>query len=139
MQIIRAIVAGERNPDVLAEMRDVRCKAKIDTVHAALVGNYQPEHVFALKQALALYDFYQQCVAECDTQIELVVAALNSSRKIPATPLPKARHRTKQPNEVNFDVRTAMYQLAGTDLTQIHGIGPFLALRLVAECGTDLT
>lgn len=139
MQIIRAIVAGERNPDVLAEMRDVRCKATIETVRAALVGNYQPEHVFALKQALALYDFYQQCVAECDIQIEHVVAALNSSRPIPAAPLPKARHRTKQPNEVNFDVRTAMYQLAGTDLTQIHGIGPFLALRLVAECGTDLT
>lgn len=137
MQIIRAIVAGERNPDVLAEMRDVRCKATIDTVRAALVGNYQPEHVFALKQALALYDFYQQCVAECDTQIEQVVAALNSSRQIPATPLPKARHRTKQPNEVNFDVRTAMYQLVGTDLTQIHGIGPFLALRLVA--GNRLT
>lgn len=139
MQIIRAIVAGERNPDVLAEMRDVRCKATIETVRAALVGNYQPEHVFALKQALGLYDFYQQCVAECDIQIEQVVAALNSSRQIPAVPLPKARHRTKQPNEVNFDVRTAMYQLAGTDLTQIHGIGPFLALRLVAECGTDLT
>jgi transposase len=139
MQIIRAIVAGERNPDVLAGMRDVRCKATINTVRAALVGNYQPEHVFALKQALALYDFYQQCVDECDTQIEQVVAALNSGRQIPATPLPKARHRTKQPNEVNFDVRTAMYQLAGTDLTQIHGIGPFLALRLVAECGTDLT
>lgn len=139
MQIIRAIVAGERNPDVLAEMRDVRCKATTETVRAALVGNYQPEHVFALKQALALYDFYQQCVAECDIQIEHVVTMLNSSRQIPATPLPKARHRTKQPNDVNFDVRTAMYQLAGTDLTQIHGIGPFLALRLVAECGTDLT
>ena len=69
MQIIRAIVAGERNPDELAEMRDVRCKATTETVRAALVGNYQPEHVFALKQALALYDFYQQCVAECDIQI----------------------------------------------------------------------
>ena len=139
MQIIRAIVAGERNPDVLAAMRDVRCKATIETVRAALVGNYQPEHVFALKQALALYDFYQQCVAECDIQIEQVVAALNATRQIPETPLPKARHRTKQPNDVNFDVRSAMYQLAGTDLTQIHGIGPFLALRLIAECGTDLS
>lgn len=139
MQIIRSIVAGERNPDVLAAMRDVRCKATIETVRAALVGNYQPEHVFALKQALALYDFYQQCVAECDVQIEKVVAALNASREIPEIPLPKARHRTKQPNDVNFDVRSAMYQLAGTDLTQIHGIGPFLALRLVAECGTDLS
>ena len=53
--------------------------------------------------------------------------------------MPKAKHRTKQPNEVNIDVRAMMYQLTGTDLTQIHGIEPFLALRLVAECGTDLS
>ena len=48
MKIIRAIVAGERDPTVLAAMRDVRCKASIETIRAALVGNYQPEHVFAL-------------------------------------------------------------------------------------------
>jgi hypothetical protein len=53
--------------------------------------------------------------------------------------LPKAKHRNKLPSDPNFDVRPAMYQLAGTDLTQIHGIGPFLALRLIAECGTDLS
>jgi transposase len=139
MKIIRAIVDDVRDPDQLAAMRDIRCKASVETVHAALVGNYQPEHVFALKQALSLYDFYQQCVAQCDVQIEQVVTALNASRQKPEAPLPKARHRTKQPNDVNFDVRSAMYQLAGTDLTTIHGIGPFLALRLVAECGTDLT
>ena len=139
MKIIRAIVDDVRDPGQLAAMRDIRCKASVETVRAALVGNYQPEHVFALKQALSLYDFYQQCVAQCDVQIEQVVAALNASRQKPEAPLPKARHRTKQPNDVNFDVRSAMYQLAGTDLTQIHGIGPFLALRLVAECGTDLT
>src|SRR5207244_10562545 len=65
MKIIRAIVAGERDPDVLAAMRDMRCKANVETVRAALIGNYQPEHVFALTQALALYDFYQRCVVEC--------------------------------------------------------------------------
>lgn len=139
IRIIRSIVAGERDPDVLAGMRDTRCKASAETVRASLVGNYQPEHLFALTQALALYDFYQKCVDECDEQIERAVAALNAERRIPEAPLPKPRHRTKQPNGINFDVRSAMYQLAGTDLTQIHGIGPFLALRLVAECGTDLT
>ena len=139
IRIIRSIVAGERDPDVLAGMRDTRRKASAETVRASLVGNYQPEHLFALTQALALYDFYQKCVDECDEQIERAVAALNAERRIPEAPLPKPRHRTKQPNDINFDVRSAMYQLAGTDLTQIHGIGPFLALRLVAECGTDLT
>ncbi len=65
MKIIRAIVAGQRDPDVLAHMRDVRCKADFAAVRAAMVGNYQPEHLFALKQALVLYDFYQERVSEC--------------------------------------------------------------------------
>lgn len=139
MRIIRAIVTGERDPDKLAALRDVRCRESIATVRNALIGNYQPEHIFTLKQALALYDFYQQKIDECDAEIERTVARLNLDRPIPEAPLPKAKHRTKQVSDPNFDVRTAMYQLAGIDLTQIHGIGPFLALRLVAECGTDLS
>jgi len=139
MRIIRAIVAGERAPDKLAQLRDVRCKESVETIRAALVGNYQPEHLFALKQSLALYDFYQQCIDECDAEIERAVAGLNVDRPIPEAPLPKAKHRNKMPSDPNFDVRSAMYQLAGTDLTQIHGIGPFLALRLIGECGTDLS
>lgn len=139
MNIIRAIVAGECDPDKLAAMRDVRCKESLETIHGALVGNYQPEHLFALKQALALYDFYQRCIDECDAEIERVVAALNINRPIPEAPLPKAKHPSKMPNDPGFDVRQALYQLTGTDLTQIHGIGPFLALRLVGECGTDLS
>ncbi|MGQ5525735.1 transposase, partial [Chitinimonas sp. PSY-7] len=72
-------------------------------------------------------------------EIERTVAALNAQRPVPDAPLPKAKHRNKLPSDPNFDVRSAMYQLAGTDLTQIHGIGPFLSLRLIAECGTDLS
>jgi transposase len=139
MNIIRAIVAGERDPDKLAAMRDVRCKESLETIRGALVGNYQPEHLFALKQALALYDFYQRCIDECDAEIERAVAALNIDRPMPEAPLPKAKHRSKMPSDPGFDVRSALYQLTGTDLTQIHGIGPFLALRLVGECGTDLS
>lgn len=139
LKIIRAIVNGERDPGVVARMRDVRCKASQETVRAALVGNYQPEHVFALRQALALYDFYQARVGECDAEIERVLAVLNADREAPASPLPEPRHRTKQPNEVNFDTRPLLYQLTGVDLTQIHGIGPYLALRLIGECGTDLS
>jgi transposase len=139
MNIIRAIVAGERDPDKLAAMRDVRCKESQETIRGALVGNYQPEHLFALKQALALYDFYQRCIEECDAEIERTVAALNLDRPIPEAPLPKPKYRSKMPSDPGFDVRQALYQLTGTDLTQIHGIGPFLALRLVGECGTDLS
>ena len=139
LKIIRAIVAGERDPQVLARMRDVRCKADTETVRAALIGNYQPEHLFALTQALALYDFYHARIDECDAEIKRTLATLCEGEVSPATPLPKARHRTEQANAVNFDTRPLLYQLAGVDLTQIHGIGPYLALRLIAECGTDLS
>ena len=66
------------------------------------------------------------------------MAALNTTHLIPEAPLPKAKRRIKQPNEVNFDIHAAVYQLTEADLAQIHGISPFLALRLIAECGTDL-
>jgi hypothetical protein len=64
IRIIRAIADGERDPDKLATMRDVRCKESTTTIRAALVGNYQPEHVFALKQSFTLYNFYQKCIDE---------------------------------------------------------------------------
>ncbi|MCF5097115.1 IS110 family transposase [Pseudomonas gessardii] len=139
MRIIRAIVAGERSPSILASMSDTRCKAGIDVIEAALVGNYQPEHIFALSQALTMYDAYQAQLLICDQQIAQVLIKLSQEKVRPSEPLPKPRHKTRQPNALNFDVRTLLYQLVGVDLTQIHGIGPFLALRLVAECGTDLS
>ena len=139
LKIVRAIVNGERDPQVLATMRDVRCKASTETVRAALVGNYQPEHVFALTQALALYDFYQARVAECDAEIERALVVLIADREAPELPLPDPRHKTKQPNAMSFDTRPLLYQLTGVDLTQIHGIGPYLGLRLIGECGTDLS
>lgn len=139
LKIIRAIVGGERDPQALAALRDTRCKSDTATICAALAGNYQPEHVFALAQALALYDFYQARVEECDAQIEQVLAVLNAGKDMPDEPLPKPRHRTVQPNAVNFNVRAVLYQLVGVDLTQINGIGPSLALSLIAECGTDLS
>lgn len=139
MRIIRAIVAGERNAVILATMRDTRCKSSVETIQSALVGNYQPEHVFALAQALAMYDAYQAQLEICDQQIARSLQRLSQQKSPPREPLPKPRHRTRQPNALNFDVRTLLHQLIGVDLTQIHGIGPYLALRLVAECGTDLS
>jgi len=139
LRIVRAILAGERDPKVLAKMRDIRCKSGIETIEAALIGNYQPEHVFALRQSLTLYDFYQTQVTECDREIEAVLRSMVQDHPHPEIPLPKPRHRTKQPNGIEFDVRPLLYQILGTDLTQIHGIGPYLALRMISECGTDLS
>lgn len=140
LKIIRAIVAGERDPDVLAAMRDGRCRESVQTIRAAMVGNYQPEHVFALAQALALFDFYQERVADCDGQIERTLQLLCMDKVTPeAAPLAQPRHSTRQTNAPKFDVRTLLYQLTGMDLTRIHGIGPSVALTLIAECGTDLS
>src|SRR5207245_953382 len=137
MRIIRAIVAGEHNPETLAEFRDVRCAASEETIREALTGNYRPEHVFALRQALELYDFHQVKIAECDTEIEAVLHTLNEERTTPEQPLPSVRH-AKGRNEPGFDARPALYTLLGGDLTQIHGFGPYTVLRLVAESGDDL-
>jgi transposase len=139
MRIIRAILGGERDPTILAGFRDVRCKATSDTVREALTGNAREEHIFALAQAVELYDFYQSKVAECDQRIEAVLADLKRSAVQPAESLPKARHRTRQPNAPAFDARAALHAILGVDLTQIHGLGPYLSLKLIGECGTDLS
>lgn len=138
MRILRAIVAGERDPDVLASFRDIRCHSSIEVIRAALVGNDRDEHIFALARSLDLYDFHQAKIEECDRKLEAAVAALTvkTSGDIPA--LPKAWIKRSQANAPSFDVRAALYGVLGTDLTQIHGLGPSLALKLVAECGTDL-
>jgi transposase len=137
MAIIRAIVAGERDPNVLAAHRDRRCHATIETVCQALVGNYRDEHVFAVTQALELYDAYQTKVAACDKQIEDILKRLKQTAAPPKSKLLPTRQR-RQPNTPAFDARGALHAILGVDLTQIDGLGPSLALKLVGECGTTL-
>ena len=69
MRIIPAIIAGERSPSLLAALSDKHCKAGIDVIQASLVGNYQPEHIFAVTQELSMYDAYQAQLLVCDQQI----------------------------------------------------------------------
>src|SRR3954471_11350783 len=139
MTIIRAIVAGERDPAVLATHRDRRCHASVETVCQALVGNYREEHVFALTQALELYDVYQAKVAACDAQVETILKRLKKNATPPASKLLPVRHETRSANAPAFDIRAALHGILGVDLTQINGLGPYLALKLVGECGTNLT
>lgn len=138
MRIIRAIVAGERNPDVLASYRDNRCHSPVETIRASLVGNDRDEHIFALAQSLELYDFYQEKILACDFKLEEALASVTVRDRKQLPPLPKVRTKTKQVNAPSFDVRAALYGVLGVDLTQIHGLGPSLALKLISECGTDL-
>lgn len=138
MKIVRAIIDGVRDPAKLAEHRDVRCKASDETLQAALTGNYRPEHVFALKQAVELWDVFQKKIGECDIEIETMLKKLNETRPVPEKQLPPVRH-AKSRNEPKFDVRPALYTLLGADLSQIHGFGPYSVLRIVAECGDDMS
>jgi transposase len=139
MAIIRAIVAGERDPLVLAAHRDPRCHASAETISQALVGNDREEHIFALTQALELYDVYQAKVMLCDVRIEAVLKRLRKASSVAVGKLPPIRATKKQANDLAFDVRTALHGLLGCDVTQIHGLGPYLALKLVGECGTNLS
>jgi hypothetical protein len=139
MTIIRAIVAGERDPNVLATHRNRGCHASVETVCQALVGNYREEHVFALTQALELYDVYQAKVTACDVQIEAILKRLKKNATAPASKLLPARHEARSVNAPAFDARAALHAILGVDLTQINGLGPYLTLKLVGECGTNLT
>jgi transposase len=140
LRIIRAILAGERDPAVLALLRDTRCHASVETITKALTGHYGAEHLFALEQALALYDAYQEKASACDARIEAVLKQLSFRRGRVVGPLPSPRQgMRRQPNGPEFDVRAALFALLGKDLTQINGLGPYLALKLIAECGDDLS
>jgi hypothetical protein len=140
LRILRDIVAGQRDPQHLAQHRDVRCRAAEAELIAALRGNYRAEHVFVLQQNLELFDIYQQQLAACDRTIEGHLAQLAVTASS-ASPLPAARRRPRKAkdNEPAFDLRTPLHQLTGVDLSQIDGIGPYNALRLLSEIGTDMT
>jgi transposase len=140
LRIIRAILAGEHDPKVLARLRDYRCHASTETIKKALTGSYRAEHLFALEQALALYDAYHEKVSACDARIEAVLKELSISRgRRSDALLPPRRSKTDQVNGLAFDVRAALFALLGKDLTQIDGLGPYLSLKLIAECGDDLS
>jgi transposase len=140
LRILRDIVAGHRDPHQLAAHRDYRCRASEAEIVAALTGHYRAEHVFVLQQNLELFDGYQRQLLACDVAIEAHLAALAATSAPAASPLPAARRRQKpRENEPRFDLRTPLHQLTGVDLSQIDGIGPYNALRLLSEIGTDMT
>jgi transposase len=139
MRIIRTILAGERDPKVLARLRHYSCHSSIETIEKALTGSYRAEHLFALEQALTLYDAYHEKVSACDVRIEAVLKELSVRRGRQSGSLPSSRRRTDQVNGLAFDARAALFTLLGKDITQIDGLGPYLSLKLIAECSDDLS
>lgn len=140
LRILRDIVAGHTNPQDLAQYRDHRCHASEAEIAAALTGHYRPEHLFALKQNLELFDTYQRQLADCDAAVEAHLQTLATKAAAPADPLPAPRSTAKpRRNEPRFDIRSPLHQLTGVDLTQLDAIGPYSALRLLAEIGIDMS
>ena len=140
IKILRDIVAGRTDPHELARHRDHRCNASEAEIAAALTGHYRPEHVFVLKQNLELFDAYQRQLVACDAAIEAYLKTLVAQPAAPVAPLSAPRSKRKpRDNEPRFEIRTPLHQLSGADLTQIDGIAPYTALRLLSEIGTDMS
>ena len=150
LAIVDAILAGERDPAVLANLRDPRIQASVETIQKSLVGNWQPEHLFVLRQSRTLYKTYQQEMIECDREIEKLLGTFEARVDPAQKPLPPDRKRNrnarkkrqKQNKEghcaTEFDLRTEAYKLFGVDTTQIPGLETSV-LPLFSEVGRDLS
>lgn len=136
-KIVRAILAGERDPLTLAKMRHTSIRASEAEIVKSLQGNWRSEHLFALKQAVNLYDSYQASIAECDAQLAEVLGRLATHDDAPEAP---KSGRGRRPVKVDkFDLRKALYRACGVDLTRIEGIDVSTALTMIAEVGPDLS
>jgi len=141
MAIIRAIVAGEREPQTLAGLRDPRCRKSEEQIAEELTGNWRPEHLFNLEQALKVYNQLCAVIADYDTEILNYIDSLqppeaNDSSVPPPTTKTKARSIVKRGQE---PLRQALYRMSGIDLTTIDGIGVDTAAVVISELGPDLS
>jgi len=137
--ILRAIVAGERDPQKLAQLRDRRLRADEATVARSLHGNWRKEHLFALTQALAHYDFLNEQIGACDQQITQALSALPALSKEeapkPLKPL-RSPHRTAAQQK---ELHQALHAVMGVDLCAIPTLGIDTVLVLAGEIGADLS
>ena len=132
-RILRAIVAGERDPLKLAELKHARIRASKQQIAMSLHGNWREEHLFELTQEVELFDAYSQALQRCDLMLE----RLSRSQDQPGPS--KRRRCSKVKNAPKFDVRTYLFRICGVDLTAIDGIDTTTALKVIAEIGPDLS
>src|SRR5438445_1463880 len=116
--MLRAIVAGERDGQVLGAMKNARIHASVEEIAKSLQGNWRAEHLFALKQALALFDFIGTQLAECDRELETQLERLHVHEDSLATGKKRGRAR----NAPKFDLHEHLFKMCGVDLTRIDGI-----------------
>ena len=138
MKIIKAILAGERDPKVLAHHRHGLCKNSSSTIAKSLVGNYRQEHLFALRQAVDLYETYQKKIADCD---EAIIKQLEKQPNLSDDEPPPGDKETPACGRIRggVDIRDVLYQKSGVDLFAIPGLAADTLLTLASEVGFDLS
>ena len=137
MKIIRAVLAGERDPQRLAALRHGKCKHDEATIAAALQGDWREEHLFALEQAVELVDAYQTKIAACDARIQAHLARF-ADRGTGAPPPPGPGPAPTGTTSASMPPPSCT-GLTGVDLTAIAGLGAHTALKVLSEIGLDMT
>jgi transposase len=137
MRIIRAILAGERDPQQLARLRDKQCKNSAETIARALQGDWRAEHLFALEQAVDLVDAYEAKIAACDERIQAHLRSFEDRGG--GAPPPKGRAPRADRHELRFDARAELHRLTGVDLTRVSGLEAHTVLKVLSETGLDMT
>jgi transposase len=140
--ILEAILNGERDPLKLANLRDYRIKASVETVAKSLVGDYRPEHLFTLRQSLDAWRYHRKLIADCDDEVQKHLARFASQANPKQKPLPRAKKVSSSKvhtNTPSYDLRTEHYRILGVDLTEVPGINTLLVHTLLAEVGPDLS
>ena len=137
MAIMRSIVAGERNPHQLAQLKDRRIHSSIEEIAKALSGDYREEHLFVLQQELELYDIYQKQIRAIDLQIEKCLGRFESKSE-ESPPSRKGKKRRKAPgNEPHFNLHHHLFRISGVDFTQIDGLNVLTVQTILSEVGLD--
>lgn len=136
MRIIRRIIDGERDPVALAQLRDPRCKNDYQTIAKALQGNLRSEHLFALKQAVELFDFYRSQIADCDAAIEQCLCTFEDRSNGNRGPGVKRKPRK---NSFSFNAHDHLQRITGVDPTRIDGVDAPTGLFIISEIGLDMS
>ena len=151
-RIVRAILAGERDPDTLAALSHPGIHATRDTIAKSLEGTWQPDLLFVLQQEVAMYDAYQHWIAECDQALEQHLKGVAGKVADPppgAEPSPSPSHEAQRSgpkrrrksgsHAPQFDLGRELHRISGVDLTRIDGIDVGVAQTLISEVGVDMT
>lgn len=139
-RIIDAILAGERDPRVLAKLRDGRIQASAETIVKSLQGDYRTEHLITLRQSLEGYRFYQKQMADLDQKLEAFMNELPAKIDLREHPLPPSKKPyRRQHNAPAYDLRRQCCRAFGVDVTEIPGFAGTTAQVMLTETGPDLS